>query len=306
MNLKITKKLKTQTQAGFTLLEMLLVIAMIAILAGIVIVAINPGRQLAQARNTQRASDLRAIHSAVNQFYIDNREWPAGLSQTEIDGTMEDICKMGEPEVDCISLDILVPNYISTIPVDPQSVASSDGLINTAHAQATNLTGYRIGINPTSQTPNLVALNSTEYDLEKVEIMAACGDPTDERCWSAQGSGLTWGPESFTTGANSDTNGKLNTQTLIDREELFPAAQFCEDSTHGGYTDWYLPARDQLKAGRDAENDGEFSSVFTGNAYWSSTEASYFADGYAFYLVTSFTNPLSAQKSFGYFVRCLR
>ncbi len=58
-------KLKTHNQA-FTLLEMLLVIAIIAVLAGIVIVAINPGRQLAQARNAQRSSDLRAIHSAVH------------------------------------------------------------------------------------------------------------------------------------------------------------------------------------------------------------------------------------------------
>ncbi len=53
------------TTRAFTLLEMLLVIAIIAILAGIVIIAINPGRQLAQARNAQRASDLRALHSAV-------------------------------------------------------------------------------------------------------------------------------------------------------------------------------------------------------------------------------------------------
>ena len=160
---------------------MLLVIAIIAILAGIVIVAINPGRQLAQARNAQRASDLRALHSAVQQYYIDNLEWPGGLAQTEIDGVMEDICKEGEPENNCISLDMLVPTYISSIPTDPQNVASNN-LIDTAHAQATNITGYRIGINPTSQTPNLSAINSTEYDLDKVEIIAECGDPTDVRC----------------------------------------------------------------------------------------------------------------------------
>jgi len=145
-------KLKTHNHA-FTLLEMLLVIAIIAILAGIVIVAINPGRQLAQARNAQRASDLRAIHSAVQQYYIDNKSWPT----TTLSGTLQEICdEDGEPSDSCLDLtDALVPTYLSAIPRDPQASVG---------------TNYHIAINSNSNTPELTAPSSTEYSLEPVQL----------------------------------------------------------------------------------------------------------------------------------------
>ena len=69
--------MKKTKQKGFTLLEVLLVIALIAILAGIVIVAINPVKQLADGRNTQRRSDVNTILNAVYQVFktlVDNNQ----------------------------------------------------------------------------------------------------------------------------------------------------------------------------------------------------------------------------------------
>jgi prepilin-type N-terminal cleavage/methylation domain-containing protein len=69
-------------QKGFTLLEVLLVVAAIGILAGIVILAINPQKQLDQLRDSGRESDVRTILDAVYQYHIENDEYPSPIDTT--------------------------------------------------------------------------------------------------------------------------------------------------------------------------------------------------------------------------------
>lgn len=108
---------------GFTLIELLLVIGIIAILASIVIVAINPTKQLGDARNAQRRSDVNTILSAVYQYAIDNDgNLPAGIDTTE-----QEICATGSTDTDeCLDLDTLTGSYLVRIPRDPQ-VQSATG-----------------------------------------------------------------------------------------------------------------------------------------------------------------------------------
>lgn len=138
-----------RNKKGFTLVEVLLVVVIIAILAAIVIVAINPGRQISQANNTQRRSDVNSILSAVNQFAIDNRgTLPAGIptdAAAAIGNAGVDIC--GD----------LVPTYIAEMPFDPTAE-------NAAYTDCTAYsTGYTIIADPDSSRVT-VAAPSAELD----------------------------------------------------------------------------------------------------------------------------------------------
>ncbi len=53
---------------GFTLLELLIVIGILAILTAAVVIVLNPAQLLAQARDSQRLSDLASVQSAINLF----------------------------------------------------------------------------------------------------------------------------------------------------------------------------------------------------------------------------------------------
>jgi type IV pilus assembly protein PilA len=107
---------------GFTLIELLLVIGIIAILAAIVIVAINPTKQLGDARNAQRRSDVNTILNAVYQYSIDhNGDLPATIT-----ATATEICKSGV-DVTCgslINLNVLTGAYLVALPNDPQADAA--------------------------------------------------------------------------------------------------------------------------------------------------------------------------------------
>src|SRR5437667_6776235 len=70
-NTSQTLKLKKK-QSGFTLIELLVVIGILAVLLAIVLIAINPARQFAQANNTKRRSDIGAILNAVGAYTADN------------------------------------------------------------------------------------------------------------------------------------------------------------------------------------------------------------------------------------------
>lgn len=119
---------------GFTLLEILLVVAAIAILASIVIIAINPTKQLGETRDAQRSADVNTVMNALYQYSLDNNgNFPAGVDATtgtsQVLGLDTTGCNTtctnangGSSEVSCVDLSTdLVADYLVDIPFDPST-----------------------------------------------------------------------------------------------------------------------------------------------------------------------------------------
>ena len=150
----------TATQKGFTLIEILVVIGLIAILAAIVLIAINPARQFAQARNAQRQSNVLTVMNAIGQRLADNKGIFAGTAPS---GAASSTCPtlttaapyyvsagtagaQGGLNLQPIDLSCLVGPYIpSSLPFDPDTGTSTNPKPN--WTSATNyFTGYTVAV----------------------------------------------------------------------------------------------------------------------------------------------------------------
>lgn len=80
---------------------------------------------------------------------------------------------------------------------------------------------------------------------------------------------MAWGCSGIVAGAGDDWNGAANTALIVQMCTAPTAAHVCDGLTAYGFSDWYLPAYNELECLRaDATNIGGFAA----GAYWSSTE----------------------------------
>jgi hypothetical protein len=67
---------------------------------------------------------------------------------------------------------------------------------------------------------------------------------------SAQNTSKQWkNADTATAGADSDIDGPQNTADIVadGNSTVYPAAHFCNDLTIGGFSDWYMPAKNELE-----------------------------------------------------------
>ena len=107
------------SKGGFTLIEILIVIGIVAILATVVLIAINPARQFAQARNSQRTANVTAILNAIGQNIADNKGVFSSSCILDANVRFMKAPASGSGEVDIRTC--IVPTYMAELPYDPST-----------------------------------------------------------------------------------------------------------------------------------------------------------------------------------------
>lgn len=117
------------SKGAFTLLELLLVIAIVAALASVVVFNIRPAKVLSDTKSTREAYRNDELEKAIKAYVLDNQgNYPfntSGLAQTAYS-----ICTYGQTLGCDLNIDNLVSNgYLNTIPVNDGATGNKSGYV---------------------------------------------------------------------------------------------------------------------------------------------------------------------------------
>jgi hypothetical protein len=119
-----------------------------------------------------------------------------------------------------------------------------------------------------------------------------------------QSTGIRWHNGSF-SGINTETtigSGKSNTTKIIQKQGGGNyAAKLCDDLTLNGYSDWFLPSKDELNI--LYQNGLEIGGFDYTGVYWSSSEYGNYSSWYQ-YFYSGYQ--INYYKSAAYRVRAVR
>ena len=150
-------------ERGFTLLEMMVVVAIIAILAAILIP--NFTRARAQAMTSACMGNMKMIATALELYYTDNQSYPAANNKA--------VQSLG------------LTGYLNQTPVDPAAPGNASYTVTTANASDNGgIAGYQIWCPGTHDPATLTKINNgtattnttIKYDNQKgFSVVAAPG-----------------------------------------------------------------------------------------------------------------------------------
>ena len=108
-----------KSKKAFTLIELLIVIAIIGILASIVLVSLNSAR--GKARDAKRLSELNGLTIALELYFSNNNSYPS--TGNEWWGNCSSFGSHGTTGATGW-IPNLAPTYVSALPLDPRPVGN--------------------------------------------------------------------------------------------------------------------------------------------------------------------------------------
>ena len=140
---------------GFTLIELIVVVAIIALLAASAFVAINPGKRVGNASDAKRWSDVTAIADAISHYAVDyNGTLPSAVNSASA-GTTYLFAVAGDSVTTAKYCDALggstyakrdissglVSTYVPTMPLDPDITTTIANTSSTSYYLVKDSTG---------------------------------------------------------------------------------------------------------------------------------------------------------------------
>jgi prepilin-type N-terminal cleavage/methylation domain-containing protein len=145
-----------RNKKGFTMIELLIVIAVIAVLAIVVFILLDPATRFAKSRNAQRWTDTRAVVDAVSLYQIDNISGlPVGIDT--------DLKMMGTAGTGC------------SVVCGPSVVAEIDSFVDSSQDD------FDLGTYDNTQYSDGINISSGTSGSYSSEIMNSTG----ESAWSS-------------------------------------------------------------------------------------------------------------------------
>jgi len=131
---------------GFTLVELLVVIAIIGILSTLSVVSLNSAR--AKSRDARRLSDIKQIRTALDMYYDSSSTYPASCTTTLGTGNCACLTSVGWTNTSTTNCTGTI--FMQKVPSDPLSSASYT-YTSTSSGQSYEIV-YKLEANSASST----------------------------------------------------------------------------------------------------------------------------------------------------------